>query len=93
MAMAEDLDVFFDGDEFAVEALIDNVAVNVIYTNASVTAEIGLGIQGRNLSVLVKTSALPADPTGLTVRINATDYTVREYEHDGTGISTLFLRK
>lgn len=85
----ENLSEFLDSDDFAVEALINEQPVNVIFENGYLELA---GMQGVYPHILVRTVDLEGVAEGDTVVVNKTNYTFVYAEPDGTGISTAILR-
>jgi len=90
----EDLSVFFNTDEFAVVATINNVSVNGIFDREFVSVSSGkVQIEGFRPVFTCATS----DVSGVTeddlVVVDTVTYRVAFPEPDGTGITRLILRK
>lgn len=93
MAMVEDMSVFFNTAEHAVDALWKGTTtVQVILDNQY--AEVA-GVNGSNPVVLVPTADMPGVARGdsLVVPVGGTSYTIKNPEPDGTGITRLELQK
>jgi len=87
MAFNEDLDVFFNVDDFAVEATYDASPVNVIFDRAYLQT---LGIvAGTDPQCLAKASDIPSDAVGETIVISGTTYTIRSREPQDDGAIVL----
>ncbi len=101
MAFTEDLTPFFDTGDFAVAATIKTSAgatvrsINVILTSALAGLQIlGAEAIASEPSVLCKT----ADLAGVvlnshTITIGAVTYRIVDRKDDGTGVTTLQIRK
>lgn len=76
--------------DFAVPATVGGVSIQAIFDAAYADP---LGIAGNSPQLTVATEDLPAVAVGQTVTVNATSYTVVGIEPDGTGITTLQLRR
>lgn len=93
MAFAEDLDPFLNDDEFAVAAVHGLTTKYVIFDNQF------LGIPGEPViasaqpMALGKTSDFSAAAAGQTIVISGTTYYITGVHPDGTGMTTLMLRK
>ncbi len=92
MASAEDISVFFDTDEFAVNATLDHVEVRVIFDNGFTQGSVGLsGMSSSQPSMTLASAQVPANPVGLGASVNGSEYLVAAHEPDGTGLSRLIL--
>lgn len=85
----EDVSEFFDDADFALAATYNGATtLNVIFDRAYIEAVSGIG--GTHPVALVQTSALPdANPTGKTLVISGTTYTIRAFEPQDDGAITL----
>jgi hypothetical protein len=88
--MADDLDAFFDVDEFAVTAAVAGVSVYGLFDRPH--AE-DIEVSGYSPALYCKTSDVSAAVEGDAVTVNGTDYTVIGIEDDGTGVTKLILRE
>jgi hypothetical protein len=89
MAFSEDLSVFFDTSEFAVDATVAGVAVKGIFDHQYVEE---FDITGEAPTLLCQTSQLPSGLSqGDTVSIGSTQYQVVGIQPDGTGLTLLVL--
>lgn len=70
-----------------------NPAVPAIFDNGFALGSVGIGMAGTQPSLRVLTSAVPADPVGQAVVVNAVNYAVAAHEPDGTGLSMLMLER
>lgn len=90
--LAEDLDTFFDTDEFAVMATLAGVTVSGIFDNEYDAAAIAVGdIAGSIPAFTLRTDKVPARVVGKLLVLNSKTYKVVEHRPDGTGISVLRL--
>lgn len=88
MAFTEDLAAFFSTDDFAVAATYNGATpVNVIFDRAYL-ASFGI-VSGANPVALCAASAVAADPTGKTLQIGATVYTIRDCKPQDDGATVL----
>jgi len=103
MAFTEDLDVFFDTDDFAVEATIKTSAgvtvrtINVILTSTLAGLEVlGGEVLAGQPALRCKTADLDLAPTVVLnqhkLTIGSTTYRIVDRADDGTGVSTLRIR-
>ncbi len=76
--------------DFGVTATVGGVSVTAIF-DAAYADPLNMG--GNTPQLTVATSDLPAVAVGQAVTVNATSYTVVGIEPDGTGVSTLMLRR
>lgn len=92
MAWAEDLTVFFNINEFAVEATILGGPVIGIFDNESVIVEGYTGaVESTRPIFLCREANVSAVTHGTAVTINAVSYLVRGIRPDGTGLVRLIL--
>jgi hypothetical protein len=94
MAFTEDFAPFMQQAEFADSALLAGAPVQVIFDRAYSD---GQGIASGAPVVQIPSSSVPSNVVGLPLVIStgvgAGSYTVHAHEPDGTGFSTLELRK
>lgn len=89
--IADDLDAFFDTEAgFGVAATIGGETVNGIFDDEYAET---LDIAGTAPVIACKTEEVADVDEGDTVTIAGTDYTVRDIEQDGTGVTRLVLEK
>jgi len=89
----EDLDAYFDPDEFGVTARwsFNGSLVNGIF-DAAYVDPLGL-FEGSAPVFIARASAFDDDlAQGQTLRIDSTTYTIAEVRPDGTGVVTVRLR-
>lgn len=94
MPLAEDLSTFFA--DFGTAALFDGVSepVTVIFDGAaerSVLGELGMGTTSP--AITLATQDVPPNVVGRALTVDGVRYEVAENQPDGTGVSTLFLKK
>ena len=77
-------------NDFGLTAIVGGVTVEAIFDAAYTDP---LGMAGNSPQLIVATEDLPAVAVGQAVTANATSYTVQAIEPDGTGITTLILRR
>lgn len=98
MAFTEDLSQFFETDDFAVEAVItlpDSSlrTVKTIFNTPSQSVEIyDTNIESDAPNLTVKTADLTGVKTRNSINVGGTDYLIEHISHDGTGVSTLFIK-
>ncbi len=86
--MIEPFDAYMQ--DFAVPVTVGGVAVRAIFDAAYADP---LGMAGNQPVLTVAADDLPAVAVGQAVTVNAVNYTVTGIEPDGTGITTLILRR
>ena len=90
MAMVEDFTVFFNTDEFAVDAVLDGVAVRGIFDQTPANAL--ESASGNAPTFTLPEASHDADPRGQVLAITGgASFTVQDWEPDGTGVSKLIL--
>jgi hypothetical protein len=88
----ENLNVFFQSDEFAVDATLNGMAVRGVFDNEFDASSIAVGdIAGSSPGFTLRTVDVPAKPVGKLLVLGAKTYKVVEHRPDGTGVSVLRL--
>jgi|GEM_PF-1637303 len=91
MAMVEDLTVFFNTSEFAITALYKGVTtVKVIYDHEYTEQ---FGAAGTNPFITADAADFASAAKGDAIVLDATSYTIKTIERDGTGLVRLELTK
>jgi hypothetical protein len=100
VAFTEDLSQFFEEDDFAVAVAIKIAAgasvrtISGIFNTPSQEVEIfDTNFEGNLPSVLCRSSDLAGITNAHTMTISAVVYRITKIEPDGTGVSTVHLRK
>lgn len=93
MPFTEDLSVFFNTAEFAVNATLNGVAVVGIFDNAYELEDMGGGVSASGPAFTLPSSFVPSPVIGLPLVIGSATYKVVEPMPDGSGITKLRLRK
>lgn len=94
MAFTEDMTVFFNTDEFAVQVTLDGVAVTGIFEAPWQLGAVGdAGMMASAPAIRLPTASVPASPVGKNLVHGAVTYTVAEHRPDGTGVSLLLLER
>ena len=88
---ASDLDFFFDTDEFGINADFSGSPVRGIIDNPREL--IDLGIDAERVEFTCRTSDVQNVQEGASLTIDGVSLTVVDRDDDGTGITTLQLRK
>jgi hypothetical protein len=94
MPFTEDFNVFFNTEEFASTATIGGVDIAVIFDAQGVVGLNGF-VQSVGPQIRAKTADVAARGivNGTSITINAVVYYVTAIDPDGTGVTTLQLRK
>lgn len=90
---AEDLSPFFSTAEFAVDAILDGVAVRGIFDRKYIDAGAGMGMASTAPAFTLASGAVPASPVGKLLTVNGENYAIAAIEPDGTGITLLILER
>ena len=100
MAFEEDLRQFFEEDDFAVPSIIKTAAgatvrtISVIFNTPSQEVEIfDTDFEGNLPFALCRSSDLASITNNHTMTISSVVYRIAKIEPDGTGVSTVHLRK
>lgn len=94
MAFTEDLTQFFDTDDFGVAATIGAATVNGIFENQFLGAPGEAPVAGTVPTFTCRTTDVSSVVSGTsTAVINSATYTVVGIHPDGTGVTTLILRR
>ncbi len=92
--LLNDLDIFFNDDEFAIEVTYNLVTFNGIYDNAFIEDQQGqIQIETLEPQIMVKTSDVTGLTHGETMTVNSVAYKVKEIQPDGTGITRILLTR
>ena len=95
----EDIDDFFDTNDFAEEATYtpdggDAQTVNGIFDLEYVDIDVGgLPIAGLKATFTCSTDDIPGDSEGDALTVRGIDYTIMVCQPDGTGVTKLILEK
>ena len=92
---ADDRAIFVGTDDFGVAATFGAATVNGIFDNEFVEVDAGggVGFALQQPRFVCRTADVSTAAEGDTITINATDYTIRIVQDDGTGMTTLVLEK
>jgi len=92
---ADDRAIFVGIDDFGVAATFNAATVNGIFDNEFVEVDAGggVGFALQQPRFVCRTADVSAAAEGDTITINATGYTIRIVQDDGTGMTTLVLEK
>ena len=85
---ATDRAEFLNTDDFAVAATYQGVSINGIFGNEFVEIN---GVESSRPAFLTTVVAVPDDPHGNTIVIDAINYLIVGHQPDGTGFITLIL--
>ena len=92
MAFVESLAAFFSTADFAVDAMLDGVAVVGIFDNAYELEDMGGGVSASGPAFTLPSSSVPSPVIGLFLVIGPVTYKVAEPIPDGGGVTKLRLR-
>lgn len=90
MAMTEDMAEFFDGNEFAVTAVWSAKNVNVIFDHEYTEQ---FGAAGNSPIITAAAADFAGVAKGQAIQIESTNYKIKTYEPDGTGLMRIELLK
>jgi hypothetical protein len=93
MPFAEDLAPFLSANEFASDGLLNGAPVQGVFDNGYETFDVLSGASASGPVYLLPSASVPAQPIGLPLVIGADTWKVVEAQPDGTGMTTLRLRK
>lgn len=85
----EDLADFFDTEELAVEATFNSNTIDVIFDQAYVE---GLDVSGNSPVIRGVESDFLGIAQGAAITVNSTNYTVDDFQPDGTGLIQIILK-
>ncbi len=80
----EDLSAFFNTSEFAEPALLAGVEVAGIFDKQYLVEGAGMGFAATRPALTLATANVPANPAGLPLFVNETNYTVVGVDPDGS---------
>ncbi len=90
--LTNDLDIFLNSDEFAVDVTYNSATIQGIFDDEFTSAVEGeMGIESSVPQVLVKTSDVPNVAHNETMTINSVVYNVIGIQPDGTGMTLILL--
>ena len=90
--ITNDLDIFFDDDEFATEITFNSETILGIFDNEfAVAVEGEMGIESTAPQVLVKDADITGAAHGQIMTIDGTDYKIIAIQPDGTGTTVVLL--
>lgn len=91
---ADDLDTFFEVDEFAQVITYNLGTINGIVTDLYSDIDVGeVGIEGANLLAIVKTSDISGIAEGDAMAVGAENFTVVNIRPDNTGLTRIQLAR
>lgn len=95
MAFAEDFDLFFDLDDFAIAVDYNGNSINAIFDNAHKEYSDGVRIVSMTDPMLTLKSS-DVDDFSIsqedTITVEGSDYIISDLQPDGTGVHILKLR-
>lgn len=90
--LTDDLGIYFDDEEFAVEITFNAGTIIGIFDNEFISAVEGeIGVESTAPQVLVKSLDITSSAHGQTMTIEGTDYKIIGIQPDGTGTSIVLL--
>jgi len=92
---ADDLTLLLDTDEFATAVTYGGGTINGVFDNETIPVDAGgfAQVHQEQPRLTCRTTDVPSIAEGDTMTISATNYTVRAWIHDGTGVTTVQLEK
>jgi hypothetical protein len=92
--LTNDLDIFLDDDEFAVDVILNSVTIQGIFDNEFITAlEDDIGIETTSPQAQFKTTDVSSVVHGDIMTIDSVDYNIIGIQPDGTGMTLIVLSK
>jgi hypothetical protein len=95
LPFAADLSTIMNVDEFAVSVSYDGGTINAIFDNETMPVEAGgfVQVHQEQPRLTCRTIDVPSIAEGQAMVIAGTNYVIRAWIHDGTGVTTLRLEK
>lgn len=95
LPLTSDLTSIMDVDEFAVSVTYDGGTINGIFDNETIPVDSGgfVTVHQEQPQLTCKTSDLPSIGEGEVMVISGTNYAVRAWIHDGTGVTVVQLER
>lgn len=92
---ADDLTLLFNPDEFATAVTYGGGTINGVFDNETIPVDAGgfAQVHQEQPRLTCRTTDVPSIAEGDTMTISATNYTVRAWIHDSTGVTTVQLEK
>lgn len=92
-----DLDSIFDSGDFDEDVIFatspDPTTVRAWFTAKTEGNKLfDVGVEAQSPTLVLKTTDVPANATGMTVTVRSVAYTVKKVEASGVGVSTLYLK-
>jgi hypothetical protein len=92
----DDLDDFFDTDEFAIDIVYNGKTLNAIFDDEFAAIEAGYSsIDSSDPQIMLKSSDVEDNnmADGDTISISGESFLIHSKQPDGTGVTTLILKK
>lgn len=90
--LTNDLDIFLDDDEFAVDVILNSVTIQGIFDNEFISAvEDEIGVETTIPQGQFKTSDVSTAVHGDQMTINSIVYNIIGIQPDGTGMTLILL--
>lgn len=95
IALADDLSLIFDIEDFAVSAIYGGSTITGIFDNETVPMDAGgtAQVHQEQPRFTCRTTDVSSVASGDTITINAITYNIVAWIHDGTGVTVLQLEK
>lgn len=95
IALADDLNLLFDIEDFAVAATYGGGTINGIFDNETVPMDAGgtAQVHQEQPRFTCRTTDVSSVASGDTIVIDAITYNIVAWIHDGTGVTILQLEK
>lgn len=95
ISLADDLDLIFDIEDFAVAATYGGGTINGIFDNETVPMDAGgtAQVHQEQPRFTCRTTDVSSVASGQTIVIDGITYNIVAWIHDGTGVTILQLEK
>lgn len=93
--ISEDITQFFQSADYAEQVIIGSTPVMAIYDEDYYTDDVGaIGQESKQPIITLASSSVPSGAKeGTTVTVRGIAYKIRNIRPDGTGVTTIDLRK
>lgn len=90
--LTDDLNIFIDEDEFAVDVILNSVTIQGIFDNEFLVAVEGeVGVETTSPQAQFKTTDVSSAVHGDIMTIDSVDYNIIGIQPDGTGMTLILL--
>lgn len=94
LPLTSDLASIFDADDFAVAVTYDGGTINGVFDNETVPFDGGgIVVHQAQPRLTCKTADVPSIAEGQQMTIEAVDYEIKAWIHDGTGVTVVQLER